>query len=113
MSAVAGSVDIGFSNDRFVQSGSVVVVDSTCVIHLDPHILTGNLGIVDVNSCTFLEQVPKNKHRWSLTDITSILLEGVSQHCNLLPSDGIEHLGDHLLRETLLLVVIHNNDLPM
>ena len=43
--------------------------------------------------------------------LTSVLLESEAVDGNLLLGDGVEHGADHPLNKTLLLVVIHEDDL--
>lgn len=108
---VAGLVRVGARGDGILEAGGVVLVDATGVVHLDPHILALDLGVKDVNLGPLLEQIADNEHRWSLADVTGVLLEGISEDGHLLAGGGVEHLGHHLLREALLLVVVHEDDL--
>mmetsp|Transcript_16648 Transcript_16648/g.24646 ORF Transcript_16648/g.24646 Transcript_16648/m.24646 type:complete len:220 (-) Transcript_16648:343-1002(-) len=84
---------------------------TTGIIHFNPHILTFDLRIKDMNLGLLQYQIPHNKHGGCLTYIPRVLLEGISQDGNLFAGDSVEHTGDHLFSESLLLVIIHYNDL--
>mmetsp|Transcript_7715 Transcript_7715/g.11040 ORF Transcript_7715/g.11040 Transcript_7715/m.11040 type:complete len:224 (+) Transcript_7715:256-927(+) len=99
------------SRDRFFESGGVIFVDSTSVVHLCPHIFSADLGIINMNICLFIQQIANDKHGWSFPNITCILLECISKNSDLLSSDGVEHLCDNLSGKTILLVVVHGNNL--
>mmetsp|Transcript_54691 Transcript_54691/g.132810 ORF Transcript_54691/g.132810 Transcript_54691/m.132810 type:complete len:249 (-) Transcript_54691:435-1181(-) len=98
-------------DDRIVESWGVVVVDIASVVHLDPHILPCHLWVVDVDLSTLLEEVPDDEHGRSLTDVAGVLLEGITQDGDLLTGNGVEHGRHDLHRKTLLLEVVHGNDL--
>mmetsp|Transcript_17313 Transcript_17313/g.31981 ORF Transcript_17313/g.31981 Transcript_17313/m.31981 type:complete len:321 (-) Transcript_17313:629-1591(-) len=111
VSSVASLVGVRGSDDCLVQSRSVGVIDAARVIHFNPHILPRYLRIVDMNLGVFLKEITNDKHGGSFSDVSSVLLEGVSQNRNLLSRDGVEHGRDDFLRESLLLKVVHGDDL--
>mmetsp|Transcript_20212 Transcript_20212/g.28882 ORF Transcript_20212/g.28882 Transcript_20212/m.28882 type:complete len:220 (-) Transcript_20212:595-1254(-) len=84
---------------------------TTSIIHFNPHILTTDLRIKDMNLGLFQNQIPYNKHGGCFTYIPRVLLEGISQDGNLFAGNSVEHTGYHLLSESLLLVIVHDDDL--
>mmetsp|Transcript_7920 Transcript_7920/g.17017 ORF Transcript_7920/g.17017 Transcript_7920/m.17017 type:complete len:371 (+) Transcript_7920:434-1546(+) len=59
----------------------------------------------------FFDKIPDDEHGRSFSDVTGVLLECVSQNGNLLSRYRVEHGRDHLPRESLLLKVVHLNNL--
>ena len=111
MSSLTGSIRVLGGDNAFLQPRGVVGVDLACVIHLKEHILTLDLRVVDVNLGVLGQQVARDEHGWGLADIAGVALERISQDCDLLSRDSVEHLTDNLLREALLLEVVHQDDL--
>mmetsp|Transcript_1737 Transcript_1737/g.4195 ORF Transcript_1737/g.4195 Transcript_1737/m.4195 type:complete len:222 (+) Transcript_1737:1007-1672(+) len=111
VSLFTGRDGISRSHYIFLQSGCVVLVDVACVVQLGPHVLTFDFWIVDVNLGLFLEQISQDKHARCFTNISGILLEGISQQGNLFSRHGVEHLLDNLFRKALFLIIVHENDL--
>mmetsp|Transcript_30392 Transcript_30392/g.65210 ORF Transcript_30392/g.65210 Transcript_30392/m.65210 type:complete len:230 (+) Transcript_30392:263-952(+) len=111
MRSLAGLVRVFCGNNKFIQARSVVVVDSTRVCHFGPHVFTGDLWIIDLDLGIFLQKVSNDEHRGCFSDITRVLLEGVSQDRNLFSGDRVEHCRDDFLRESLFLEIIHCDDL--
>mmetsp|Transcript_26545 Transcript_26545/g.62380 ORF Transcript_26545/g.62380 Transcript_26545/m.62380 type:complete len:224 (-) Transcript_26545:912-1583(-) len=111
MSSLAGFVWIRRSGHEIVKIRSIVVVDTTSVVHFFPHFLTGNLWVINMNLGVFLQQIPNNEHRWGFSNVTRVLLESVSHNRNLLPRDSVEHGRYNFSRESLLLEIIHGNHL--
>ena len=109
--AVAGLIGVRAGGDGILEAGGVVLVDAAGVVHLDPHVLALDLGVEDVDLGPLLEQIADDEHRRGLADVAGVLLEGISEDGHLLAGGGVEHLGHHLLREALLLVVVHEDDL--
>ena len=60
-----------------------------------------------------LEQVLCNINGRRLSSVTSVLLEGESQHGNLFVGHRVEHGFDDALTETRFLVLVHINYLAI
>jgi hypothetical protein len=111
VSAVTRFVWVGRGCDGGIQVGGVVVIDATRVAHFMPHFLTSDFWVVDKDLGLFFHEISDDKHTGGLAHVTRVLLEGISHDCDFLTSDGIEHFRNHLFREALLLVIVHENDL--
>jgi hypothetical protein len=111
VSAVACGLGIGGGHHRLVQSRMIRHVHLGGVIHFDPNVLALHLGIIYVYLCLLVHEIANNKHRGRLTYVASILLGCESEYGDLLPGDGIEHGGYHLLQLMLLLIIVHDDDL--
>mmetsp|Transcript_5034 Transcript_5034/g.14298 ORF Transcript_5034/g.14298 Transcript_5034/m.14298 type:complete len:451 (+) Transcript_5034:158-1510(+) len=107
----AGVVGVGAGGDLLLKAGGVGLVYAAGVVHLDPHVVPLHLGVEDVDLGPLLEEVADDEHRRGLPHVAGVLLEGVAEDGHLLARGGVEHLAHHLLREALLLVVVHEDDL--
>mmetsp|Transcript_222 Transcript_222/g.312 ORF Transcript_222/g.312 Transcript_222/m.312 type:complete len:339 (-) Transcript_222:385-1401(-) len=111
VSSVASVIWISASGDSGIKLWSVLVINSASIAHLTPHIIACDLRVVDMELGLLLKQVAEDEHGRSLSNITCVLLESISKHSDLLSCDSVEHFGNDLLRESLLLVVVHEDDL--
>mmetsp|Transcript_9216 Transcript_9216/g.13470 ORF Transcript_9216/g.13470 Transcript_9216/m.13470 type:complete len:224 (-) Transcript_9216:768-1439(-) len=84
-------------------------IDTTGIIHLSKHVFTLDLWVKYVNIGSFQKEITHYKHRWSFTHVTCVFFKGKSKDANFLARDSIEHLTNHFLRKSFLLVVVHDD----
>lgn len=78
---------------------------------VQPNLRLGDLGVIDTNLSTLVQEVLANGGGGALPRVSGILLECETEDGNLLARDGVEEGGDDPLGETTLLVLVHRGDL--
>mmetsp|Transcript_1111 Transcript_1111/g.2346 ORF Transcript_1111/g.2346 Transcript_1111/m.2346 type:complete len:283 (+) Transcript_1111:206-1054(+) len=104
-------VDIRCGRNSGFQSRMCFLAHVTRVVHFQPHILPPHLRIVHMDFGLLQDKIANNEQGRSFANVAGVLLKRKSKNGNLLASNGVEHGVNHLLREALLLVVVHKNDL--
>jgi hypothetical protein len=89
----------------------LAVVDNTRFTQVHVNLLVVNLGVIDSNTSVLLDEVLDQSDGSSFTGITCVLLESKSKDSNFLVRDGVEQGGNDVANESLLLVLVHNNNL--
>lgn len=84
--------------------------DGSVVGEVEPHLLLGDLGVVEGDAGLLGEEVVGDRDGGGLAGVTGVLLEGPSEDGDLLASDGVEEGLDDLAREAVLLVLVHLDD---
>mmetsp|Transcript_14641 Transcript_14641/g.35284 ORF Transcript_14641/g.35284 Transcript_14641/m.35284 type:complete len:219 (+) Transcript_14641:206-862(+) len=107
--AIARRVGIGSCGDSRTQARVGFLAHVARVVHFHPHVFALHLRIIDVDFGLLEDKVAYHKHAGSFAHVPCILLEGISQNGDLFARDGVEHARHHLLREALLLVIVHDD----
>lgn len=83
------------------------------MVNVPENLMTHNLGIVDGQEGTFIQQMFANKLGWRFTSVACVRFESESKDGNLFVSNGVEQALNDSFCETPLLVVIHDYDLEI
>lgn len=102
---------VGRAADLDVVLDILTGIDNTRLREVHVDLLRLDLGVVDGDLGVLLDEVLDQGDGSRLTGVTSVLLEGEAEDGNLLVGNGVEEGGDNLADETLLLVLVHDDDL--